>query len=194
MLPATFSPGYSMVALAQCCIRQKDCVHEGENVTISGVQMNCTSPGSGKWGLSRYRSERHSWGSHIYLQKWTEPGHAHLCIWGAGTPWACQICCTYTVQPASTCLGNSKYSENVIKGEGELKQFLVFPRWPTAWVTLTPRSCNASTGQTTRTGCLLLHFGPGVYAKLYMHRDHRQLLVIQKYQANNKAFLTILNF
>lgn len=121
MLLATFSPGYSMVALAQHCIRQKDCVHEGENVTVSGVQMNCTSPGSGKWGLSRYRSERHSWGSHIYLQKWTEPGHAHLCIWGAGTPWACQICCTYTVQPASTCLGNSKYSENVIKGEGELK-------------------------------------------------------------------------
>lgn len=36
---------------------------------------------------------------------------------------------------------------------------------------LTPRSRNASTGQTTCIGCLLLHFGPGVYAKLYMHRD-----------------------
>lgn len=36
---------------------------------------------------------------------------------------------------------------------------------------LTPRSHNASTGQTTCIGCLLLHFGPGVYAKLYMHRD-----------------------
>lgn len=66
MLLATFSPGYSMVALAQHCIRQKDCVHEGENVTVSGVQKNCTSSGSGKWGLSRYRSERHKYGVPIF--------------------------------------------------------------------------------------------------------------------------------
>lgn len=80
------------------------------------------------------------------------------------------------------------------KGEGELKQFLGFPRWPTAWATLTPRSHDVSIGQITHIGCLLWRFGPGVRTKLYMHRDHRQLPVIQKSQAINKAFLTRLNF